>query len=426
MTLRFYGGRPAREQVPHLTLSAGRERCILRFRSALICSELSAQAQPAVVELHEPLAFPKPVRVAVICDFAEEGWPSMDLVGGMLIEHLQSVAGVEASRVRPAMRFAGAGIAGRLFGRFVEYPRHLRRSVRGADLFHIVDHSYSHLVRELPANRTIVACHDIDAFRCLFEPERRSFAFRAVARRILAGLQSAAHVTCDTRATYDAIVKHRLLPPEKLSVVHNGVHPLLSADPDPPADSQLARKLGRRAGGCPELLHVGSTVSRKRIDVLLQVFAAILKTHRNVRLIRVGPPLTGEQESLARKLGVSDKIDFLNNLDTRALGACYRRASVLLQPSNAEGFGLPVVEALACGTPVVASDIAALREVGGSAARYCAVGDIDRWSASVETVLARDERARSIDRVGAIEQASRFTWINYARQMTSIYRKVLA
>ncbi len=239
-------------------------------------------------------------------------------------------------------------------------------------------------------------------------------------------MQSAAHVTCDTRATYDAIVEHQVLSPEKLSVVHNGVHPLLSADPDPAADNQLARKLGRRPGGCPELLHVGSTISRKRIDVLLQVFAAVRKTRRNVRLIRVGPPLTGEQESLARKLGVSDKIDFLNNLDTSALGACYRRASVVLQPSDAEGFGLPVVEALACGTPVVASDIAALREVGGSAARYCAVGDIDRWSACVETVLARDERARSMDRAVAVEQASRFTWINYARQMTSIYRKVLA
>ncbi len=389
---------------------------------------LSAQAQLASIGFAEPEASPETIRVAVICDFAEERWPSMDLVGNMLVEQLRGSDTIDARLVRPAMRFPRAGRAGRLFGRFIEYPRHLRRALSGADLFHIVDHSYAHLVHELPLGRAIVTCHDLDTFRCLLEPERerRSVAFRAMARRILTGLQRAAHVTCDTRATYDAVVQRGLLPPQKLTVVHNGVHPLLSPKADPAADGRISRHLGRKPGSCPELLHVGSTISRKRIDVLLQVFASVLKSHRDARLVRIGPPLTQALEALAGQLGVLHKIDFLHDLDTRALGACYRRASVVLQTSDAEGFGLPVVEALACGTPVVASDIAPLREVGGDAARYCGVGDVDEWSATVLSILSADEPTRALDRACARQQASRFTWDNYAAQMTEIYRKVLS
>jgi glycosyltransferase involved in cell wall biosynthesis len=363
----------------------------------------------------------------VICDFAEEHWPSMDLVGNMLFDHLQASEAVTARRMRPAMKLADAGMPGRLIGRFVQYPRYLRHAIGDADLFHIVDHSYAHLVHELPPERVVVTCHDVDTFRCLLEPhrERRSFPFRAMARRILTGLQAAAHVTCDTFATYTAVLQHDLLPPERLTVVHNGVHPLLSPDPNPAADNQLSRKLGRKPGSCPELLHVGTTIARKRIDVLLHVFAEVLKTVRGARLIRVGPPLTREQQALAQRLGVFHRVDFLDHLDTRMLGACYRRASVLLQPSDAEGFGLPVIEALACGADVVASDIPALREVGGDAARRCAIGDIDSWTATVLNALAGDDHVRETVRSRALQQASRFTWTNYAAQMTQIYRQVL-
>lgn len=387
---------------------------------------MSAQFQSAV--LSWPVPQSERLRVAVICDFAEENWPSMDLVGDMLFEQLIKNEAVSTEQVRPGMMVWGSrpGRSARLFGRFVQYPRALRSIASKFDLFHIVDHSYAHLVSELPHGSTIVTCHDLDAFSCLLDPrrERRSFAFRAMTRRILSGLQAAAHVTCDTVATRDNILKHRLLPPERLTVVHNGVHPELSVNPDPFADRDLAAKLGRDRDSCPELVHVGSNIPRKRIDVLLRVFAEVRKHEPDTRLIRVGTPFTPQQESLAVELNVRQHIDCLEGLNTRLLASCYRRAAVVLQPSESEGFGLPVIEALACGASVVASDIPPLREIGGDAVEFCPVGDVSAWTNALLTII-HSERG-SLRRSCALQQVSHFTWTNYANQMLAIYRKVLS
>jgi glycosyltransferase involved in cell wall biosynthesis len=101
---------------------------------------------------------------------------------------------------------------------------------------------------------------------------------------------------------------------------------------------------------------------------------------------------------------------------------------VLLQPSEREGFGLPVAEAMASGTPVVASRIPALVEVGGQAATYCPVGDVRAWVAAISALL--EERAASSEDwrercVASLTQARRFSWREHARRMTILYRDLI-
>jgi glycosyltransferase involved in cell wall biosynthesis len=376
----------------------------------------------------------KNLRVAVICDFVEEGWPSMDLVGNMLHANLREHhhARVDAELIRPKLPFATGTqpeMLSRLFGRFLHYPRALRRLRREFDLFHIVDHSYAHLAHELPAERTIVTCHDIDAFRSLIGPGSRSFVLRAVARRVLSGMQRAARVTCDTEATRRALVENQLMPEEKLSVVHNGVHPALKHEEDSEADAELSQMLGRPVGAVTELLHVGSTIRRKRIDTLLLAFAGIRHHYPDCRLLRVGGEFTGDQKQLAASLGISSRIDRLPHLSERQLAAAYRRAAVAITTSEAEGFGLPMIEAMACGTPMVASDITPLREVGGGAATYCPVGDAHLFTAAVLRWLA--ERAQEPTfwqerRLRCITQCSQFSWSAYAAKMAEIYEGMIS
>jgi glycosyltransferase involved in cell wall biosynthesis len=375
-----------------------------------------------------------PIRVALLADFLEEGWPSMDLVADMLLDRLEHehAGSVTATLVRPRLkkrlsRLSPTGrVPGldRVAGRMWDYPRAARALRAGFDIFHIVDHSYAQLVHELPASSTVVTCHDVDTFRSVIEPdrERRGAAFRAMTRRILGGLRKAGHVVCDTEATREQLVRKAGIVAGKTSVVHNGPHPACTPHPETSADREAARLLGPPRSSV-DVLHVGSAIPRKRIDLLIRIMATL---ERPVRLVRVGGPFAAEQAALARDLGVSNVV-VLPFVDRSTLAAIYRRSALVVMPSEREGFGLPVIEALSCGTPVVASDIPALREVGGEAVLYCDVGDIEGWSRTIAALLEERER-RPADwirrRELAIRRAEAFSWSRYAAEIVALYARI--
>src|SRR5579872_2012795 len=188
----------------------------------------------------------------------------MDLVGAMLCAELKArhSATLEVTRIQPAFvrrlsRAASGHSARTPFGalcfnadralnRFFDYPRALRRLRGGFDVFHIVDHSYAHLAHELAGRHIAVTCHDLDAFRCLIASgrERRALPFRMMARRILSGMHKAARVCCNSRATRDALAANALVPPARLVVIPNGVHPACSPHPNEAVDAAAAHLLG--------------------------------------------------------------------------------------------------------------------------------------------------------------------------------------
>jgi glycosyltransferase involved in cell wall biosynthesis len=378
------------------------------------------------------------LRVAIFADYLEEQWPSMDLVADMLLDRLQRehIRGIDAVLVRPALRRRAAAwlssprahTLDRLANRLWDYPRVAGAMTNGFDVFHVVDHSYSQLVHRLPAGRTVVTCHDLDTFRSVLEPgaEPRSWPFRRMTRHILAGLRKAGHVTADSEATRAALIGKAGIPAERTTVVPNGPHPSCRPDPDAASDLEAARLLGA-AGRTIDLLHVGSTIARKRLDLVLAIFAAVRREYPSARLVRVGGPFTAEQRGLARALGVADSVVVLPVLDRSTLAAVYRRSALVLLPSDREGFGLPVLESLACGTPVVASDIPPLREVGGYAVSYCAPGHADVWRAMVARLLkerASDPTRWKFRREAAVRRAAAFSWSRYAAEVAAIYTRV--
>ena len=175
------------------------------------------------------------------------------------------------SRIPWLGRRRAAFNADRLLNRLWDYPRRLRNRAAEFDLFHVCDHSYAQLVHALPAERTGVYCHDLDAFRCLLEParERRPRWFCAAARHVLRGLQKAALVFYSTGWVRERIDAHGLIDPGRLVHAPPGVSPEFTACPE-----ELDQAAPFPAPeGRPFLLHVGSCIPRKRIDVLLSVFA---------------------------------------------------------------------------------------------------------------------------------------------------------
>jgi glycosyltransferase involved in cell wall biosynthesis len=360
------------------------------------------------------------MNVALLCDSPDEQWPSMDLVAQMHATELTRLGLPYQSFAPPIHRRTPSFALDRLLFRFGDYPRLARRL--NFDVYHVIDHSYSQLLFNLPVGRAVVTCHDIDTFRSVLEPKRdpRGPAFRFMTRRILSGFVKAAHVACDSIATFNDIRKFDLLPAARMSVVPLGVHPSCSPHPNHAADAKAAALINHGEG--PILLHVGSTLPRKRIDVLLRTFAAVHARCGDIRLVRVGGPFTPSQRELAAELGATSAIVELPFLDREVLAAVYRRATLVLQTSDAEGFGLPVAEAMACGTPVVASDLPVLREVGGDAAIYCPIGNWNRWSSQVLELL--DSPLNPLQEK-SLRQAAQFHWKHYTKQMAEVYNSLL-
>jgi glycosyltransferase involved in cell wall biosynthesis len=174
----------------------------------------------------------------------------------------------------------------------------------------------------------------------------------------------------------------------------------------------------------PFLLHVGSQLPRKRIDVLLAVFAGVRKQLPGLRLIQVGPPLALRYVEQVHQLGIEADVQRFSNLQRRQLAELYRRAALVLVPSEAEGFGLPVIEALACGAPVLASAIPVLREVGGEAVLYRPVADIPAWVTAALGVLTDFTFAPA--RALRLAHASRYSWREHARVIGETYRRLAA
>ncbi|HEY0022416.1 MAG TPA: glycosyltransferase family 1 protein [Longimicrobium sp.] len=377
-------------------------------------------------------------RVGIVYDYAAENWPSMDLVGDLLMDGLRRHAPRFApERIQPRMpRLLGgwAGGAGynadRLIGRHVAYPRWLRRHGGGRDLYHVVDHSYAQLVRALPARRTIVTCHDLDAFRSLLQPERdpRPLWFRAMMKRVLGGLQRAAHVVCDSEAVRAELLEHGVVPADRVSTVPLAAHPDFRADPDPTADAHVATLLGPAPPDAVDLLHVGSTAPRKRIGLLLRAAAPMLAANPRARLIRVGGPLEPVHRQLAEELGIAGRIVEVPWVPRPLLAALYRRAALVVSTSEREGFGLPLVEAMACGAPVLASALPVYREVGGGAARYVDGDDPATWSAALSGTLASlaDAGERSAATAASLDRARRYGLDRFAAGIAAVYDRVLA
>jgi glycosyltransferase involved in cell wall biosynthesis len=374
--------------------------------------------------------------VAVLHDMVAEGWPSMDQMGHLLTTRVPALApGLSVTPIHHRMiaitspvglgRVRPLFLADRILNRMLLYPQRVKRSVSGRfDIYHVVDHSYAQLALALPAQRTVVSCHDIDTFRSLVQPEAdpRGPLFNAMSRRILAGLRRAAIVVCGSAAAHDDLVRFGLADPARLRIVPNGIDPAL-LEPPPPAARLRAAELLPVERGVFDLLHVGNDIPRKRLDRLVDIVATLRKRGHRIRLVRVGSPLRPETRQRMVELGFSDIVE-LPFIERDVLRAVYARCDLLVLTSDREGYGLPVLEAFAAGKPVVASDIPALRESSGGLATLVPADSLGEWVGAIERVLGSDDPGGGLA-AERREHAAARTWDQHVRGLLPIYDEIL-
>lgn len=257
----------------------------------------------------------------------------------------------------------------------------------------------------------VVTVHDLSYLRVRETVSAASARYRELVPR---GLRHAALVLTLTEAVADEIVEEYRLPRERVRAIHLGVDPAWFT----------AASLPRRPG-LPEryLLFVGTLEPRKDVASLLAAFRQLRREEPETPpLVLVGPPGWGPALDTAG-LTSADVIG-LGYLDTEALRPVVAHASALCFPSLYEGFGLPPLEALAAGVPVVATDIPAVREVIGDAGdgvRLVPVRDVDALSEAISTILS----ARPDSGAGRAH-AQRFTWSKTAALTAKSYRDSLS
>jgi glycosyltransferase involved in cell wall biosynthesis len=325
-------------------------------------------------------------------------------------------------RFAPALRPPVAFNFDRAAGRFLVYPARALRQRGRFDFYHVVDHTYAQLVHVLPPERTGVFCHDLDAFRCLlrFGGEKRPQWFRSMQRVALLGMQRAAIVFYSTDVVRSQIEREGFVHPERLVQAPYGISPEFDAVPR--ADDGAAQVL-EPLEGRPYLLHVGSAVPRKRLDVLFETFARLRAKHPELRLVQNGAALSDAQRAHVARLGIEGALmqPSKRRIERSVLAGLYRRAKAVLVTSDAEGFGIPVIEGLACGAPVFASDIPVLREVSGGAAVHCRVGDPDDWAARIDRFLCGEP---SPPLEARLARAALYTWQRHAEIILDAYERL--
>lgn len=229
-------------------------------------------------------------------------------------------------------------------------------------------------------------------------------------------------VLADSASTADDLVRELGVPRGKIDVAHLGVGTTARAAPEPEAALRARHDLGAR----PLVLTVAAKRPHKNLPRLLDALALIPAERRPVLLVPgYGTFHDAELEARIARLGLAGDVRMLGWIPDAELEGLYAAAAVFAFPSLYEGFGLPVLEAMARGLPVVCSDRGSLREVAGDAARRFDPERPEDIAAAIEAVLgdpAEAERLRAAGRA----QAARFTWEATARAVLASYDRALA
>jgi glycosyltransferase involved in cell wall biosynthesis len=370
--------------------------------------------------------------VLLIGNYPLDRQQSMQRFGMMMLQSL-AAAGVAAEMITPRpffgrFRSAGGFVAKWLgyIDKFVVFPRQLRtRLAKRPAVVHICDHSnamYGAYVARAPI---IVTCHDLLAVRGALGEETNcpaSVTGKLLQRWILHGLRRASAIVCDSQATRDDARRlvHRNVASPKLEVVMLGLNYPYRKLSQIEAWTRL-EKIPQFDSEPPFVLHVGSNLRRKNRDGVLRVFARF-KGKWNGRLVFAGDLLDAELMSLSQELGIRDRITQMENPPDELLEALYNCAVALLYPSRFEGFGWPVIEAHACGCPVVCSNSGPLPEVAGEAGLFHDVDDEEGFAADLLRLTGPKERAIWGEK--SLRNAEKFSTSKMISQYIDIYRSL--
>ena len=286
-----------------------------------------------------------------------------------------------------------------------------RAAADGATIFHGLS---GELPRRLPARvRAVVTVHDLIFWRFphLF-PALDRFFYR---QKLLHACQRAEAVVCiseATRAELLALVPGAALA-AKTTVIYQSAEARVAPRPGPEPS----------AVGPVRLLYVGALTARKNVATVVRALAALPDVDFRFDILGAGPEAPALAALVASRPGLAGRVQLRGHVTDAELAAALAAATVLVYPSTAEGFGIPILEAQLAGIPVVASAASSLPEAGGNAARYCPPLDEAAWAATLRAVLTQPP-LRETMRAQGYAWAARFAPTRIAAEWAELYYQV--
>ena len=291
---------------------------------------------------------------------------------------------------------------------------------RSHDVFHWLSHMHA---PAFPPRRSVVTVHDLilERFAQLY-PNHATFAYRAARELEGMAMRKATVLIADSNATRDDLLASHATDPGRVRVAPLGVSPRFA--PATPAEVTAVRKHHRLS--VPFVLYLGGIDARKDVTMLLDAFARVVAHRREPVLLVLAGHVLGAPEypalmERARGLKLTECMRVLEFVPLEHLAMLLTAARVFAFPSRSEGFGLPPLEAMACGTPVVCTTGGALGEVVGDAALTAPPADAVTFAAQLERALD-DEPLRETLRARGLARAATFTWTRTAEATVAAYR----
>lgn len=309
------------------------------------------------------------------------------------------------------------------YERFWQHPRQVQK--QQADIFHIIDHTNGHVAYWLKnqGKPVVITCHDLVQYvypEILRDRAKIPALSLAMWQYSVKGLKIAQRAIAVSQHTAQDLTHWLKIDPQEIEVVPNGVSEKFR--PLPVAEvAQWRSQYAKSEEIC--LLNVGSSHQRKNIETVLQVMATLLERGQAARLWKLGADFTAEQQQFIRRHHLEKQINYLGKPSLEELILFYNAADVLVAPSLYEGFGLTVLEAMACGLPTIVSNVSALPEVVGKAGIQVEPTDTGAIVRAISQ-LQEDPIYRQSLKEAGLAQVKQFSWRRAAQMLAQIYEEI--
>ena len=378
-------------------------------------------------------------RIILIGNHPNDGHESMNRYVNMLQQGLTE-RGVRAEIIQPKRSLAGlchqgSGLAKWLayFDKFVLFPRVLKRRLKQLSrsgtrfVVHICDQADAVYVPSISKFPHVVTCHDLIAIRSALDefPEYPTRATGKIYQKwILNGLRQASAVVCDSEATRTDFLRVAGANEQNVSVVKIALNypyrPMSSEEARPLINSVFHRCGIKRPDNY--LFHISGNQWYKNRPGLIRIYQALTRISEPPPLVLAGQPPSPELQALIQSENLQNRVFAIGKVSNEELNALYSQAEALVFPSLVEGFGWPVIEAQACGCPVIASDIEVLKEIAGDGACYIPLSDIPTAAVAIRTFLALPKTEKTAQNKLGFQNAATFSVSRMLNEYLNVYR----